>query len=677
MNTNTYNAVNDYEVYQKNQHELARILNGAGEVVNDLNMSRGDELAELGRRVHDDTFKIMVTGTFKNGKSTLINAILGEDVLPAYALPCTAVINELKYGEEKKAVLYFRDPLPDPLPEQLAPKAKLHMAKYAGRPIPPLTISYDEIEDYVVIPIGADAKEMKLQSPFEKVEVFYPLDLLKNGVEIIDSPGLNEDATRTKVTMEYLMKVDAVLYVLNANAVCAGDEMLFVERDLKGNNFESVFFVVNRFDQISKREQPMIKKYAEMKIGAFYPQAEIFCTSAQNALDGKMQGDEELLKSSGLIRLELRLSEFLTKEKGRAKLAQPAKQVREILSREALEVVLPRERTLLDSSLEEVRQKYESIKPRLDALIAEKNRIQSGINNKIERSGRRFENMAEDNIEDIIRLVPEWVEECSPVTEIGLIPKKETLQQVVSEISGLLKSKITQYQDNWRTNVLEKQIEEEARGIFQSVEQDFSKIYSEIDKITLDINPQTAAENEDIPFWKRAAGIAGGFFIGDVGLVFSGGYLGIGKEFAMTAAFDLGCYFLMGLLGILNPFMIVAVIAAEVFFSMKKNSKNIAEKLKKKVKEEVIKQLEENKDRQAQGIADGIQAHFHEISDLVVENVTREIEDIDKQMKAAMEELEQGRITVDERKKQLEACEKRIYTLNSDLDTLIFGLIGA
>ena len=238
-----YDVIENFKEFQKNQQELAQILRDASKVTHELNMSKEKELDELSTKVQNDTFKIMVTGTFKNGKSTFINALLGEELLPAYALPCTAVINEVKYGTEKKAILYFRNPLPDPLPEKLAEKAVCHMEKYKGRPIPPLKIPYDEIEDYVVIPMGADEKQMKLQSPYEKVELFYPLSLLENGVEIIDSPGLNEDETRTRVTMDYLAKVDAILYVLNANAICAGDEMKFVEKDLKGNNFDSVFFI--------------------------------------------------------------------------------------------------------------------------------------------------------------------------------------------------------------------------------------------------------------------------------------------------------------------------------------------------------------------------------------------------------------------------------------------------
>lgn len=490
-----YHVIDDFKAYQKHQQNLAEILRGAAEVTCSLNMSKEKELSELSTKVQNDTFKVMVTGTFKNGKSTFINALLGEEILPAYALPCTAVINEVKYGTEKRAVLHFRNPLPDPLPERLADKAVQHMNKHKGSPIPPFEIPYDEIEDYVVIPVGADEKQIKLQSPYEKVELFFPLELLKNGVEIIDSPGLNEDETRTRVTMDYLPKVDAVLYVLNANAICAGDEMKFVQNDLRGNSIDSVFFIVNRFDQIRSREQPQIRQYAELKLKEFYPKPELFCISALHALDGRLDHNEALVEQSGMIPLERRLTEFLTKEKGRAKLASPAKQVRQILSRETLEVVIPRERKLLESSLDDVKQRYESIKPRLKAATAKKEQQQAEMATKIERSCRKFERLAKRSMADIINSVPVWIEEFTPATSLGAIPSKAKTEQVIKDLSEYLKDKLSETQADWQKNVLLPEIEEEANAIFSGAEKDLSKIFKEIDDINVELTGEHYSAN--------------------------------------------------------------------------------------------------------------------------------------------------------------------------------------
>lgn len=671
-----YDVIGSLEKYQEYQKELAQVLEGASEVTSRLNMSKEKELAQLSKKVQSDTFKIMVTGTFKNGKSTFINALIGEEILPAYARPCTAVINEVKYGTEKRAVLYFREKLPDPLPNELADKAVRHMEQYKGRKIPPLEIPYDEIKDYVVIPMGADEKQMKLQSPYEKVELFYPLEILKNGVEVIDSPGLNEDETRTRVTMEYLQKVDAILYVLNANAICAGDEMKFVKNDLYDKKIEDVFFVVNKFDQIAQREQLEIRQYAEIKLKEIYPQPELFCLSAINALDGRLDKDDSLLEKSGIIPLEKRLTEFLTKEKGKVKLASPAKQVRQILSREALETVIPRERKLLNSSLDEVKQKYDSIQPRLAMAEKEKGQKEADMLIKIERSRKTFENMVKTNIKKMTDSIPVWIRDFTPSTSLGITPNKKKKDQVTMEITDYLKEKISDEQEEWLKNTLIPVIEEKTDEIFSAAEKDISKIFREIDDINIELaGKEYTASN--VPFWQRVAGVAGGIMLANPSMAFSGGVNGIGKEFAVTAAIEYGSLLVLGVLGVVNPLVFLGVIGVELIYNLAKGESNALKNLKDQIKNNAIKSLTDNADNQATALANGIASKMEDVAKEIIGSVSKELNDIENQVQAIIEEKQQGEQRVENRRRELTQCEAKIHELNTKLDNLIFTLVGA
>lgn len=367
--------MNDFDKYahfKEQREKLGKMLKESSEVIGQLNMSNySQSLQSLSEKVNNDTFKIQVVGTFKNGKSTFINALLGSHVLPAYSLPCTAVINEVKFGEKKRAVLYFKNPLPQQMAKSLPQDVKTHLARFRGQQIPPLEIDYNRIEDYVVIPIGKDAKESILESPYEKVELFWPLPLLKEGVEIIDSPGLNEHSTRTKVTMDYLAKADAILFVLLSTAICAANEMDFIANNLKEQGFDDPFFIVNKWDLVPKEEKEKMMEYVRMRLKD-YSTNPVYYVSAWNAENAKMSGDEELYGKSGMRDFENALSDFLTRQKGKAKLAQPARELRRILTQEALYKVIPAQRSMLENSLQELTAKYE--KPNRDSRYCARTR---------------------------------------------------------------------------------------------------------------------------------------------------------------------------------------------------------------------------------------------------------------------------------------------------------------
>lgn len=672
------NSVHDtYKGFAEQRKELADLLGASSDVISYLNMSQFQAtLDKLQEKVGNDTFKIMVVGTFKNGKSTFINSILGEEILPAYSIPCTAVINEVKYGEKKKAVLYFRDPLPRDLPKELATRAQEHIRIHGGRAVPPMEIPYDEIEDYVVIPMGKDASEMLLESPYEKVELFWPLELLKNGVEIIDSPGLNEHATRTRVTMEYLSNADAILMVLNAQALCSESEMQFVENDLKAQGFVDPFFIVNRFDCIPKRERDMVKRFATAKLKDFtsFGQSGIYYVSSLDALEGKQENDAARYEGSGMAEFEKNLSDFLTKSKGRVKLAQPARELKRILNEEALYKVIPTQRKLLSTSMDEAKARHERIKPRLKDMTARKNQMYNQLMLNIERNKHEFRRITNRNLLDMIDNVPVWVRDYKLKTDLGLVPGKAKIQVAVKEISDHIVAKINDHQRDWKNKVLAPMIEEKASAMINSVQCDMEKIMDSIDQINIDISGG-AYKGNPVPLWKRVAGVAGGILMGDAIMATSGAVNGIGKEFAITLAMELGAGFVLGLLGIFNPVTLVGIILAAGAFNVVKGQSNVVEKLKKEVTAHVIAQLESNCDDMVEKTTNGITKKFTEIADRAVSAMDAEIKSVEEQIQGVIKEMEKGKENVAARELVLNNSETKIKALNKRLDDLIFELV--
>lgn len=663
-----------YADYKKKQSELAGLMDSAAGVISELNMnSYKQNLESLAEKVHNETFKIMVVGTFKNGKSTFINSFLGESVLPAYAIPCTAVINEVKWGKEKKAIVHFKKPLPDTLPETLPPKALEHIAAFNKTDVPPLEIPYDEIEAYAVIPFGSSPAEMILESPYEKIELFWPLPLLENGIEIIDSPGLNEHETRTKVTMDYLAKADAILFVLNSLAACSQEEMRFIENNLKSQGFTDPFFVVNRFDCIPQGQREMMKNFVKTKLNGCSTN-EIFYVSALNALEGKQQNDAAKYAESGMKEFEERLSEFLTKEKGKAKLAQPARELKRILNDEALFKVIPSQRSLLSTSLDEVKLRYEKAQPTLADLKIKKEQVYNKLLLKIEQSKPEFRRAVAHNYTSLVNNIAAWVDEVEPKTSVGLIPTKDKLSAVTTEITDSVIKKMEDNQLEWKKNVLEPLISEKGNEILGSVKSDVDAIFAEIDTVNVDISGKEY-DTQTVPTWKRVAGVLGGLALGDVCLAFSGGVNGIGKEFAKTFAFEAGAGVVLALLGLFNPISLIGVLIAGGVMNVLNGQKNALNKVKEQVRNELIKQISETSDLNTEAITNSISEKFIEVSKLVTAALDTEITETENQIQSIIREMDKGNENIKERNKVIDKCEENTKMLSSQLDNLIFSLV--
>lgn len=661
--------------FRVQREHLGSMLSQAAGVVNDLNMTSASEnLEKLSQKVNNDTFKIQVVGTFSNGKSTVINSLLGEEVLPAYALPTTAVINEVKYGEKKEAILHFRNPLPEVLPSSLSPKAMEHMKQHGMQNVPPLRINYNEIEDFVVIHIGEDPQEMLMESPYEKVELFWPLPILKEGVEIIDSPGLNETTTRARVTINYLSKADAILFVLAADHLCSLDEMEFIENNLQAYGFTDPFFVVNRFDLIKPQEIDRVKQFAELRLRDFTTNP-IYYISAQDALNGTITHDNDKIEKSGIIPFVTNLTNFLTKDKGKIKLSQPARELKRILNNEALYKVIPSQKAMLDSSLDDVKARYETTRPQLDALKQKKEQAISKLTLRIEQSKHEFKRAVNQNVISVTEMIPGWIKAYEPKASIGLIPTKAKISAVVVEISDYVNKKILEQQKKWRDEVMIPLVNEKSAYIFESSEQDLTNLYEEIDEISIRVSGNRDIEPQQVPVWQRIAGAAGGLLIGCPDIAVAAGMNGINKELIKNIALVLGTEAVLGLfIGFANPFVLVGGILAAILgggFS----GKAAMNSLKTKLSDAFVTSISKNADENSTKIVESIAAKLIELSSEISTALDNDINQVEQQVKGIIAEMEQGKANVQNRKQILASCEAKITELSTELDAFTFELI--
>jgi hypothetical protein len=142
--------------------------------------SQLEDIKAVENNLRRGVFRLLVLENMKRDKTTFWNALIGENLLYSDLNSYTAILTILRYGKEKKVTVYFND---DTKPEQL---------------------DFQQFKQtYTIEPSEAKQLKQDEQQIFPNVShalVEYPLPLLEKGIEIIDSPGLNDTEARLEGT---------------------------------------------------------------------------------------------------------------------------------------------------------------------------------------------------------------------------------------------------------------------------------------------------------------------------------------------------------------------------------------------------------------------------------------------------------------------------------------------
>ncbi len=664
--------------YAARQQRLVEIIGQTSEQVEVLHMENHVQaLTRLQQKISSETFKIMVMGNFKNGKSTFINAFLGQEILPAYAVPTTAIINEIKYGDKPRAVLHFMDPLPEKMYEGIPEPALQHMQKYNMEHVPPIEMPVDEIEDYVVIPLGMEHKEALRQSPFEKVELFWPLDLLKDGVEIVDSPGLNENPVRTQVTLEYLNKADAILFVFSALAMGSAGEISYIENTLRQCGFgkESLFCVVNRFDQLSsEREQVRLRKFSDRLLEPYT--GHVYYTSAFKGLQGQQQHDPKLLEGILYPPGGNGAHPVLRVRTGPQQIGRPGRGLVGLIRHDLLEGTIPEKRQMLSTDLDVLRQRYEDAQPDIEKLQQKKEAIVSrtqawiaSMEPEVRRTTTRF-------FTEFPTLIQAWGQEYEPQTTISLLHTRRDAEQMAEEVSNYLQNQVDNEVRQWLNGPFTQLINDKVNELKEAMEGRLQEFFVSLDQIRLHITGSGQLPEEDIAVWKRVVAAGGGILVGDIGVAALGAATGLSSEFAKGIALQVGAYVALALLGFLNPVTIVAVMAASVIRGGMKMTEGTVQKVKDQVVASFSEEVENKNVELVDTVTQGAMDNFKKIQDVIAHSMDVEIEEMQKQMEALMQEMEKGKEAIEQQEQVIDTCETDLKKTVGTLDTYLREILA-
>ncbi|MEH2372439.1 dynamin family protein [Nostoc sp.] len=233
------------------------------------------------------SFRIAVFGPFNHGKSTLLNAILGNRTLPIDLIPTTGASITVKYGSDVRTRIMLVD----------------------GTEI---SRSGTEVLQQFAILDG----NRQMRKDVASVEVFCPHPFLETGVELLDLPGTNDREEQDNLVREQLLSADLVIQLLDVRKLMTLSERENLRDWLLDRGIKTVIFVANFMNLLEPDEQKQVQNRLRFVAESFRSElppgfSNLYRVDALPALRARLKGDVAAANSSGLAAFETALQNIV------------------------------------------------------------------------------------------------------------------------------------------------------------------------------------------------------------------------------------------------------------------------------------------------------------------------------------------------------------------------------
>ena len=314
-------------------HQKIDALNDICERI--LSLNPGENVAKSAAKARQKAreleFNVAVTGVINAGKSTLLNALLGKKILGASNVPETVNLTVLKYAPEPFAKVNFWSETElkelgiaqvqdDEIAEiyggagvkfesetaknlnikfnaddESVAKFKSPSASDVCSDLPASkTVKTDEIKRYT----SADSKYAKF---VKSVELYENLELLKDNVRIIDTPGIDDAvALREELVRRFMQECDLMVHLMNVSQSATQKDLDFIVSSLQNSHAVRLAVLLTHADVLKEGELNEVATYAKKSVGertrGLGVGAEFFAVSAKSYFEGGQNSGVEEFK---------------------------------------------------------------------------------------------------------------------------------------------------------------------------------------------------------------------------------------------------------------------------------------------------------------------------------------------------------------------------------------------
>jgi GTPase SAR1 family protein len=262
------------------QEILGTLQNAMGLLELDCSHPLRQSAIALEQSLQNANFRIAVFGPFNYGKSTLLNAILGDRTLPIDLIPTTGAAITVRYGEQLKTEIRLK----------------------TGQIIAAENVEI--LKDYAIL----DAQR-RMREDVTAVEVYCPHPWLKTGVELLDLPGTDDQEAQDALVRDRLLTADLVVQVLDGRKMMTLGEREHLRDWLLDRGIETVVFVVNFLNLLEPEEQKQVAQRMRFVAESFRAKlppgvSNLYRVDALPALRSRLKGDMAAAQTSGLVAFE-------------------------------------------------------------------------------------------------------------------------------------------------------------------------------------------------------------------------------------------------------------------------------------------------------------------------------------------------------------------------------------
>ncbi len=645
--------------FQKYKQELENICNQTYKIFAEsserdlLPNTLISEVDKILEKIQSQKFRIAAIGEFSQGKSTLLNALLGEKIQPVREIPCSGTVTVLKYGDKKRVICRYKD----------GKEVEIPLTEYQSK----ATISETAA-------LGNMNEELA-HSELEEIIFEHPdLELFQSGVEILDSPGLNEHPDRTAITQKLLENTDAVIFLTNASRpLTQGERDLIqnVKLQLNGNKIDlpadNLFVLVNFIDLVrSEKIRQQIRNRLENFLLGEKPiladGSRLHFISAQAALDGILECEENEYLTY-FNNFTHSIEKFLTVERGAVEIQQIFTKINALISEgikalEQAEKVLDGKVYLSVEAKVEVLKKIEDASGRDVKILSTTEKLK---NKSIKQAAEAWNKWVEGLGDRLEKKSYEW---CS---EHSLLWDKEKVLKDYAE--GFASSLATEL-ENWSNREVKEIVVNNLQILSKEVCQNLEVIRMDLQAVDCQIN-SNLNEQFDLAIENIKADGLDISSITKLGENYDDNKRGGLWENLTLGGLTAGALFMFTGVGFL-PILLTggAVVLISSFFGMSPDDENPEIKIKQQVYDACFQKFDKSTaeifNRICENVAEVFYSQFKSASKVIEQAIflyENLLEQEDKAHQETQEQLESQKNIIAEKKQQLTEIKNKIETV--------------